>query len=49
VNLFVGCSIGKISIEKLSIAVIPFLIAMFIALMLITFIPGIALWLPGLS
>lgn len=49
VNLFVGCSIGNISIEKLSMAVIPFLIAMFIALMLITFIPGIALWLPGLN
>ncbi len=49
VNLFVGCSIGNISIEKLSIAVIPFLITMFIALMLITFIPSISLWLPGIS
>jgi C4-dicarboxylate transporter DctM subunit len=49
VNLFVGCSIGKISIEKLSVAVLPFLFTMFIALMLITFIPAISLWLPGLS
>jgi C4-dicarboxylate transporter DctM subunit len=49
VNLFVGCSIGKISIEKLSVAVLPFLLTMFIALMLITFIPAISLWLPGLS
>jgi C4-dicarboxylate transporter DctM subunit len=49
VNLFVGCSIGKISIEKLSVAVIPFLITMLVALLFITFIPSISLWLPGLS
>lgn len=48
VNLFVGCSIGNISIEKLSIAVLPFLAAMLLALLLITFIPAISLWLPGL-
>ena len=49
VNLFVGCSIGNISIERLSLAVIPFLVTMLIALVIITFIPGISLWLPGLS
>jgi len=48
VNLFVGCSIGNISIEKLSFAVMPFLATMLVALMLITFIPSISLWLPGL-
>lgn len=48
VNLFVGCSIGNISIEKLSFAVMPFLATMLIALMLITFIPSISLWLPGI-
>ena len=47
VNLFVGCGIGKISIEKLSVAVLPFLFTMFIALFAITFIPGISLWLVG--
>ena len=49
VNLFVGCSIGNISIEKLSVAVMPFLFTLLFALLVITFFPGIALWLPGLS
>ena len=48
VNLFVGCSIANISIERLSVAVMPFLVTMFLALLAITFIPQIALWLPGL-
>ncbi len=48
VNLFVGCSIANISIEKLSVAVMPFLLTMVLALLLLTFIPQISLWLPGL-
>ncbi|MBI9109761.1 TRAP transporter large permease [Maridesulfovibrio ferrireducens] len=48
VNLFVGCSIGNISIEKLSAAVMPFLFTMVLALLAIVFIPQISLWLPGL-
>jgi C4-dicarboxylate transporter DctM subunit len=48
VNLFVGCSIANISIEKLSVAVMPFLFAMILALLALTFIPQISLWLPGL-
>ncbi len=47
VNLFVGCSIGKITIERLSVAVIPFLGTMLIALVILTFFPQIALWLSG--
>ena len=49
VNLFVGCSIGKISIEQLSVAVMPFLFTLLLALLFITFIPELSLWLPGLS
>jgi C4-dicarboxylate transporter DctM subunit len=49
VNLFVGCSIGNISIEKLSKAVMPFLFTLLIALLVITYVPSLALWLPGLS
>ncbi len=49
VNLFVGCSIANISIEKLSAAVMPFLFTMVIALLALAFIPQIALWLPGLK
>ncbi len=49
VNLFVGCSIANISIEKLSVAVMPFLFTMVLALLALTFIPQISLWLPGLK
>lgn len=48
VNLFVGCSIANISIEKLSVAILPFLGTMIVALLALTFIPQISLWLPGL-
>jgi len=43
VNLFVGCGISGISIQKLSYAVIPFLAAMLIALLMIMYIPFISL------
>lgn len=43
VNLFVGCSIGQISIERLSVAVLPFLGAMIIALLVLAFVPAISL------
>lgn len=43
VNLFVGCGISKVSIEKLSVAVLPFLGAMIIALLFLMFIPQISL------
>jgi C4-dicarboxylate transporter DctM subunit len=49
VNLFVGCSIANLSIEKLSVAVMPFLFTMILALLALTFIPQISLWLPGLK
>lgn len=45
VNLFVGCSIGNISIERLSAAVLPFLFTMVLALLAIVFIPSISLGL----
>jgi len=46
--LFVGCSVGKGNIARVSRAMIPFYIAMIVALMLITYIPEISLWLPNL-
>jgi C4-dicarboxylate transporter DctM subunit len=45
-NLFVASSITKLSIFKISRGVIPFIIMSIIALLLITYIPGISLWLP---
>jgi len=46
--LFVGCAIGKISIEKATKAMIPFYIAMIVVLFLVTYIPQITMFLPNL-
>ena len=45
VNLFVGCGIAKISIERLSYAVLPFLGVMIIGLLILTYIPAISLFI----
>ena len=45
--LFVGCSVAGLGIEKVIRPLIPFYIAMIIALLLVTFIPELSLWLPG--
>jgi tripartite ATP-independent transporter DctM subunit len=44
--LFLGCSVGETTIARVVPKAIPFFIAMVVALLLITFIPGISLWLP---
>lgn len=46
--LFVGCSIGKLSIEEATKAILPFYAMMLIALMLVTFVPAMTLFLPSL-
>jgi tripartite ATP-independent transporter DctM subunit len=46
--LFVGCSISNLKITQVIKPLIPLFIAMIIALLLITFIPGLSLWLPEL-
>lgn len=46
--LFVGCSIGKISIEKATKAVVPFWVMMFVMLMLVSFWSPISMFLPSL-
>ena len=46
--LFVGCAVGKLPMEKAIKSIWPFYIAIFVALMLITFVPAISLTLPGL-
>lgn len=45
VNLFVGSGISGLSIEKLSKAIIPYFLAMIFALLMITFIPELSMWL----
>lgn len=48
VNLFVGSSIGDVSVESLAKACFPFLIALLICQVLVTFVPAISLFLPNL-
>ncbi|NQD66443.1 TRAP transporter large permease [Bacillus haikouensis] len=48
VNLFVASSVGGVRFEKIAWAIVPFLISMFICLLVITFFPPLTLWLPGL-
>lgn len=45
-NLFVACPIAGLSLMELSKAVLPFLCASIVALLLITYIPALSLWLP---
>ncbi len=44
--LFVGCSVGNISMERLTKALLPQLAFMTVALVLITFWPPLTMWLP---
>ena len=46
--LFVGCAIGKVSIEKMTKSLLPFYGVMVAVLILITFIPGIVMFVPNL-
>lgn len=46
--LFAGCAVGKLPIEKAVKTIWPFYMAIFLALMLITFVPAISLTLPQL-
>ncbi|EKB49108.1 TRAP transporter large permease [Cecembia lonarensis] len=48
VCLFVASSIGNISLEKISRAGFPFLLVSLIILLLVTYVPEISLYLPGL-
>lgn len=45
--LFVLSRVAKLSVERTTMAILPWLLPLFIALMLITFVPAVTLWLPG--
>ena len=47
-DIFVACNIADIPLKVISVKVIPFILASLIALALVTFIPGLSLWLPDL-
>ena len=46
--LFVGCAVGKVSIEQVMRKIWPFYAVMFTVLMLVTYLPALSLWLPQL-
>ena len=46
--MYVVCALGRISIAEFAREVWPFVIALVIALFLVTYIPGLAMWLPNL-
>jgi C4-dicarboxylate transporter, DctM subunit len=48
INLFVTCSIAKISIEEYAKEVWPFVFACIMSLLLVTYFPEITLFLPGI-
>lgn len=44
--LFIGCGVGKTTIAKVTPTLLPFFGAMLAALMVITYVPAVSLWLP---
>jgi len=44
--LFVGCAVGRVTIEQVVREIWPFYGVMFLVLMLVTYIPTVSLWLP---
>jgi tripartite ATP-independent transporter DctM subunit len=44
--LFVGCAVGRVTIEQVVREIWPFYGVMFFVLMLVTYIPSVSLWLP---
>ena len=47
-TLFVGCAIGKVTMEEVSKELWPFYGAMCLALLIVTYVPALSLWLPAL-
>lgn len=46
--LFVGAAIGNISIDQATRAMLPFFYVMCVILLILTYIPGLVMWLPNL-
>ena len=44
--LFVLSRVAKLSVERTTMAILPWLVPLFVALFLITFVPEVTLWLP---
>jgi C4-dicarboxylate transporter DctM subunit len=47
-NLYVAANLADISMERISKSAIPFIFALIIVLLIVTYIPSLSLWLPDL-
>jgi tripartite ATP-independent transporter DctM subunit len=47
-TMVVGCAIGRVSMEQITKELWPFYLVMTAVLILVTYVPGLSLWLPGL-
>ena len=45
--LFVGCSISHLQVEEVIKKLIPFFVAILVALLFVTFVPQLSMWLPS--
>jgi C4-dicarboxylate transporter DctM subunit len=48
VDLFVATTIAKIPLERISRAIVSFLIVLILDLIVITYVPGIVMWVPNM-
>ncbi|MGL5003706.1 MAG: TRAP transporter large permease subunit, partial [Casimicrobium sp.] len=44
--LFVLARVAKLSVERTTMAILPWLVPLLISLLIITYVPSIVLWLP---
>jgi TRAP-type C4-dicarboxylate transport system permease large subunit len=44
--LFVGCSLADLKVEKVMKQLVPYFVAILIALLFVTFVPALSEWLP---
>ena len=47
IGLYIMVEVGKVPFEKVSLAVLPFMIPLMVVLILLTYIPELTLWLPN--
>ncbi|MDM9560067.1 TRAP transporter large permease [Bordetella petrii] len=46
--LFVLARVSKLSVERTTMAILPWLVPLFLALIVITYVPGVSMWLPDM-
>jgi TRAP-type C4-dicarboxylate transport system permease large subunit len=47
-TLAVGCAVGKVTMEAVSKSIMIFYVPLLAVLLLVTYVPALSLWLPGL-